>query len=66
MDEVATCTEADLGTCHIVLDETQLPPRERSAAAPPLFLAHVYCGHGRPSQLLLSYCKVMFVRKVLQ
>ena len=22
----------------------------------PLFLAHVYCGHGRPSQLLLSSC----------
>jgi len=30
--------------------------RERSTAAPPLFLAHVYCGHGRPSQLLLSCC----------
>jgi len=24
--------------------------------SPPLFLAHVYCGHGRPSQLLLSSC----------
>ena len=22
----------------------------------PLFSAHVYCGHGRPSQLLLSSC----------
>jgi len=27
--------------------------RERDTAA-PLFLAHVYCGHGRPAQLLLS------------
>ena len=30
--------------------------RERGTAAPPLFSAHVYCGHGRPSQLLLSSC----------
>ena len=30
--------------------------RERGTAPPPLFLAHVYCGHGRPSQLLLSSC----------
>jgi len=29
--------------------------RERGTAA-PLFSAHVYCGHGRPSQLLLSSC----------
>ena len=29
--------------------------RERGTAA-PLFLAHVHCGHGRPSQLLLSSC----------
>jgi len=28
---------------------------ERGTAA-PLFWAHVYCGHGRPSQLLLSSC----------
>ena len=33
------------------------PPvtRKRSTAAPPLS-AHVYCGHGHPSQLLLSSC----------
>jgi len=30
--------------------------REKGTAAPPLFSAHVYCGHGRPSQLLLSSC----------
>jgi len=27
-----------------------------SNTAVPLFSAHVYCGHGRPSQLLLSSC----------
>ena len=30
--------------------------RESGTAPPLLFLAHVYCGHGRPSQLLLSSC----------
>ena len=29
--------------------------RERGTAT-PLYSAHVYCGHGRPSQLLLSSC----------
>ena len=29
--------------------------RERDTVA-PLLSAHVYCGHGRPSQLLLSSC----------
>ena len=32
--------------------------RERGTAAPPLFSAHVYCRHGRQSQLLLSSCAV--------
>jgi len=32
--------------------------RERGTAT-PLFSAHVYCGHGRPSQLLLSSCFVL-------
>jgi len=45
-------TEAELGPGHIVLDGVPAP-RERGTAV-PLFLAHVYCGHGRPSQLLLS------------
>jgi len=48
------CAEVDLGPGHIVLDEVPAV-RERGTAA-PLFLAHVYCGHGRPSQLLLSSC----------
>ena len=29
-----------------------LSSRKIGTAAPPLFSAHVYCGHGRPSQLL--------------
>ena len=32
-----------------------LCPLER-AQQPPIFVAYVYCGHGRPSQLLLSSC----------
>jgi len=28
----------------------------KGAQQPPLFSVHVYCGHGRPSQLLLSPC----------
>ena len=38
--------------------------RERGTAA-PLFLAHVYCGHGRPSQPLLSYCSPSNVSAML-
>jgi len=30
--------------------------RERGTAPPPLFSAHIYCDHGRPSQLLLNSC----------
>jgi len=47
-------TEVDLGPGHIVLDGVPAPAKgvQRS----PLFSAHVHCGHGRPSQLLLSYC----------
>jgi len=33
--------------------------RERGTAA-PLFSAHVCCGHGRPSELLLSSCNIKF------
>jgi len=32
------------------------PHCTRGTAAPPLFLAHIYCGHGRPFQLLLNSC----------
>jgi len=34
---------------------TQLP-HKKWGPEPPQFSAHVYCGHGRPSHLLLSSC----------
>jgi len=46
--------KVDLGSGHIVLDGVPAPAI--GAQHPPLFSAHVYCGHGRPSQLLLSSC----------
>ena len=30
-------------------------------SSPPLFSAHVYCGYGRPSQLLLSSCYIVML-----
>jgi len=51
-------TEVDLGPGHIVLDGDPAPPRKMGTAA-PVFSAHVYCGHGRPSQLLLSSCNLL-------
>jgi len=51
-------TEVDLGASHTVLDG--VPALSVSGtAAHPLFSAHVYCGHGRPSQLLLSSCYIL-------
>ena len=48
-------TEVDLGPGHIVLDEDPAaPPPRKGHSSPPLFSDHVYCGYGRPSQLLLS------------
>jgi len=56
-------TDVDLGPGHIVLDG-DLAPREMGRAAQPrLFSVHVYCGHGRPSQLLLSSC--IYVQTVI-
>jgi len=46
-------TDVDVGPCHTVLDGV---PALRKRGQPPVFSAHVYCGHGRPSQLLLSSC----------
>ena len=43
--------EVDIASGHIALDGVPAP-----AKGNPLFLVHVYCGHGRPSQLLLSSC----------
>jgi len=46
-------TEVDLGLGHTVLDGVPAPTK--GVQQPPaLFSAHVYCGHSRPSQLLLS------------
>jgi len=42
--------ETGLGPGDFVFDLTT--PRKKGTPIP----THVYCGHGRPSQLLLSYC----------
>jgi len=47
-------TEVDLSPGHIVLDG--VPALRETGTAIPIFSARVYCGHGRPSQLLLSSC----------
>jgi len=44
-------TKVGLWPGNIVLDADP-------GTAPRLLSAHVYCGHGRPSQLLLSSCNV--------
>ena len=54
-------TEVDLRTGHIVLDGF---PALRERGTAPLLFGHVYCGHGRPSQLgptaeLLFYFHLM-------
>jgi len=48
-------TEVELGPGHIVLDGIPLPAKE-AQQPPPLFSAHIYCSHGRRSQLLLNSC----------
>jgi len=53
--------EVDLGPGHIVLDGDPAPPVKGAQQLPPLFTAHVYCGHSRPSQLLLSSCTAAYV-----
>jgi len=54
-------TEVDLGPGHIVLERGPSCPRKRHSS--PLLSAHIYCGHGRPSQLSLSYCFLCNVTK---
>ena len=51
--------EVDLGAGHIELDRVPAPAK---GAQYPIFSAHLYCGHGRPSQLLLSSCCVCVMR----
>jgi len=48
-------TEVDLGRGHIVLDGDPAPP-PKGHSSPLLFWANIYCGRGRPSQLLVSSC----------
>jgi len=40
------------------------PATRTGHSSSPLFSAHVYCGHGRPPQLLLSSCRPHCVRLV--
>jgi len=47
-------TKVDLGPGHIVLEG--VPALCETGTAARIFSARVYCGHGRPSQLLLSSC----------
>jgi len=47
-------TEVGLGPGHIVLDG--VPAVRKRGTSAPFFSVHVYCGHSRPSQLLLSSC----------
>ena len=51
-------TEVDLGPGHTVLHGDPAPPRKGHSSPLPLS-AHVYCDHGRPSQLLLNSCKIL-------
>jgi len=53
-------TEVDLGPGNIVLDRVPAARERGTAAPPPPLFGHVYCGHSRPSQLLLSSCKALF------
>ena len=58
-------TEVDLGPGNIVLDGDTASPR-KGHISPLLFSAHVYCGHRRPSQLLLSCCPHTVTDKLFQ
>jgi len=56
--------EVGLGPGDFVLDGIAAPP-EKGTAPPPQFSVQVYCGHCRPSQLLLSSCYVLYASVVL-
>jgi len=53
MNQDDTWYEGRPRPCYIVLDGNPAPPK---GAQQPPFSAHIYCGHGRPSQLLLNTC----------
>ena len=42
--------------CVRLFDGDPATPRKKGTPTPTQFLTHVYCGHDRPSQLLLSSC----------
>jgi len=46
-------TDVYLGPGHIVLDGDAAHHAKGATQQPPLFSAHVCCGHSRPSQLLV-------------
>jgi len=50
--------EVDLSPANIALDG--VPALHKRGTAAPLFSAHVYYVHGRPSQLLVSSCLCLF------
>jgi len=50
------CTAVDLGP-HCVRRGASCQRKVHSN--PPVFSAHVYCGYGRPSHLLLSSCRIL-------
>jgi len=57
MDEDVTwygSTLVDVDPGHNIIDG--VPALHEWGTLAPVFLAHVYCGHGRPFQLLLSSC----------
>ena len=39
-------------------------PLKRGIAAASHFSSHVYCGHGRPSLLLLSSCRLNYIKHI--
>jgi len=55
MDEDATWYGSRPWPRPLCIRRVRSYPR-KGHSSPPLFSAHVYCGHGRPSQLLLSSC----------
>jgi len=57
-------TEVDLGPGHIVLDGDPAASR-KGHGSPRSPSAHVYCFHGRPSQLLLSSCNNLYPRDAM-
>ena len=56
--KMALGTEVNLGPGDVVLDGDRASPT-KGAQQLPLFSTHVYFGHGRQSQLLLSSCLVL-------